>query len=140
LVDDGIPPTEIIAAVAVGAGLGTNLCKAASAVGKLMTVAAILREISFIGTAALALKVIIEWLKSGPIRNIPVINKWAIVLVLVLVLVQRAMGALEYVVKEWFFLVYLVDSLTEMCEYSGKYMDGEVNIIDELGEILEDKL
>lgn len=113
-----MPWMKIVAAAAVGAGVGYIVCKLANSLRGLLSVTSLIKEIALITASATAVKVLIEWLKGGTIRSIPIVNRYAIVLTFALILLHRALEAIESVIEDWDFLNELTDNIDEVCTYS----------------------
>ncbi len=117
--DDGVPWWKILATVAVGAGVGYLLCKLAKSVNNTLSILSIFKQIALITTASTAIRVLIEWLKGGKIIRLPLINRFAIVLIVILVLVQKALDALTNILDDIIFLEEIAEGLNNACDYVG---------------------
>lgn len=128
--DNGVPLWKIVASVMIGVGAGYLVCRAARSVRSLSTILSVVKEIALIGGAAKVINILIEWLKRGRVIRIPVVNRVALVAVLVLVLIHRLLQALENVGESIFFFNKITKNLDSACEFVRK----RVNYLENKGK------
>lgn len=134
--EGGIPWFKILAAAAVGAGVGYLLCKLAQSVKNLSGLLGFVKQLALIATSAVAIRVLIEWLKKGKVARIPLVNRFALVLVIVLTIVEKIIESLSSVLDDVIFLEEIVDSLESACETVHDLVQGlkKDNKLDQLSE------
>lgn len=117
VMDDGVSWMEVLAWSAVGLGVGWFLCRTSQAISRVLKLTSIVRQLALVVATTTALRVLIEFLKGGAVMRVPIINRFALILVVILLLVQKALDVVTNVLDDLLFLDDVVEKLTLVCNY-----------------------
>lgn len=115
--DSGIPWMKVMAWSAVGMGVGWFMCEAAKSLKRVLRLTNILRQIAVVAASATAIRVLIEFLKGGAILKIPIINRFAVILIVILLLLQKIIDLLGNLADDLVFVDEFIDKLDSVCGY-----------------------
>lgn len=133
---DGVSVFKIIASVAIGLGLGYMICKLEKAIRSVDTLLSIVKQIALVAAVSVAIRAALTFLLSSPLVKLPVINKFAAVIVVVLLLVQKGLDVLTSIGDDLVFLDEVADGLNVACSFVDARLAKmkEDDILDRLSE------
>lgn len=133
---DGVSIWKILASVALGVGSGFLVCKAAKSIRSVNSLLSIIKQIAFIGAVSITIRSAVTFLLRSPMARLPVINRFAVALVLILLLVQKGIDLMLTIVDDVVFLESIIDGLDTACEFVGVRVDNlrSKDLLDKLSE------
>jgi hypothetical protein len=113
--DDGANNLEILAGVAVSLGLGYLFCRAARYIDSMLSIMRLVGEIG----GVLALGRVVDWLltvlSKGAFQRLPIISRYASVIILALSFVQGSIKAVKAIIDETSIVAEISELLHNVC-------------------------
>lgn len=113
--EDGSDGHGLLAAVAVSLGFGWVFCMAAAIVKNYNVILAFVAEAGGILAFAKVVETLLAFLRGGAVIKIPIVNRVAILAIVVLLAVEKIINAVTLIVEEYGDAQEVIDALDAIC-------------------------
>lgn len=120
--DGGISPWHILGYVAAATGVGVLLCKAAKVLNAFSALARFISRLGILAGLSILVNFLLSVLTKGIFKTLPLVNRIALVIVLVLGVVDRIVKSLQELSRDRAIISEVSDAIERACASADEYI------------------